>query len=576
MELEKRWVIQPTIPEDVEQNLREYPPLLRQLLYNRHIEDKQSAHDYLYSKGALYNPFRLKNMERAVTRIKTAIHNQEPIIVYGDYDVDGITATALLVQVLRKLGARVDKHIPNRFEEGYGLTLETLAELKERGAKLIITVDCGIRSPREVAAAVEMGMQVIISDHHAPHDLIPDAYAIINPKQPEDEYPEKNLAGVGVAYKIAEALSIRMREFKVDVRDWLDFVAIGTIADIVPLTGENRSMAKAGLELLRQGKRSGLNALAGAAKLDIHKVTARDIGFVIGPRLNAAGRLESAAKAYEILATDDLTYAGLLAQELDDQNRTRQEETQRIQQEAETQIEQDAEKEFLLFAVDPAYSLGIVGLAAAKLVEKYYRPAIVGGSQECLGQEEYNYAQNGGFIRASCRSIPEFHITRALDQCKDLFERHGGHEMAAGFTIRCDRLEELRRRMRDIARQELEPLDLRPTLFADKEIALDRNWGGVFDLLDSLEPYGMANPEALFASRNMEVMSCWQVGKDKSHLRLKLKSGNVTYDGIAFRQGYWFDKGIKKIDILYSFERNFYNDRETMQLNIRDIREAAT
>ena len=315
---------------------------------------------------------------------------------------------------------------------------------------------------------------------------------------------------------------------------------------------------RAGLKKIRFGQRQGLFSLAKVAGLDIQRISARDIGFGLGPRLNAAGRLESALAAFDLLVSADISVLGMLAQKLDDQNRDRQSMTQRMQVEAE-KLARASEKDSLLFAVDPGFNMGVVGLVAARLTDAYYRPAIVGSR----GEE---------FTRCSCRSIPEFNITHALDECAALLERHGGHAMAAGFTVRNDHLEELASSLHAIAQRELGEQDLRPTLRADMEIPLKDLKPNLLKELDMLEPTGLGNPEAVFVSRNLRVKYPKKIGKESQHLRMSVTDGHITYDAVAFRQGHWADQMPEKIDILYVFETNSYQGRESLQLNVRDIR----
>lgn len=564
MPLRKRWQVGERISPEAAAALSDYSPVLQQFLYNREIADADLARQYLTASGSLHDPFLLMDMEAAAERLLWAVDRGEPIAVYGDYDVDGVTATALMVQVLRALGAEVSGYIPNRFDEGYGLNVDALDGLAQSGVKLVLTVDCGIRSPLEADYARRLGMDLIISDHHEPHKELPATRAVICPKREGDAYPDKNLAGVGLAYKIAEALYSKRTwgAAGFDPAELLDLVAVGTVADVVPLVGENRSLVRAGLERLRQGRRHGLRSLAGAANLAIQAANARDIGFVLGPRLNAAGRLESALDSFDLLMAEDFTTAGLLAQKLDDQNRQRQELTRQMQETAEKLMNAEEEDGHLLFAAHSEFNMGVVGLVASRLTETYYRPAVVG-------------SVGGEFTRASCRSIPEFHITRALDQCSDLLERHGGHAMAAGFTVRTRRLPELIDRLRQIAMEELAERDLRPVLYADLEIPLRDLHPALLRDLDALEPTGLGNPGAFFVSRNLQVRNWRQVGSDGRHLRLTLSDGTITYDAIAFRQGYWAGQLPDRIDILYAFERNFYRDQVTLQLNVRDLKPAS-
>lgn len=561
MQVRKRWQIAPRIPPEIEKKLTQYPAALRQLLYNRGVFDVETAEQYLSANGSLFDPFELKDIRKAVERLLRAIQEGELIAVYGDYDVDGVTATALMVQTLRHLGAQACPYIPDRFEEGYGVNKGALSTLHEQGVKVVLTVDCGIRSPVEAEYARSLGIDLIICDHHEPQGQVPDAYAVVCPKQPGDRYPEKNLAGVGLAFKIAEAMLKVVSSTDLVAEDFLDLVAIGTVADVVPLTGENRSLVKAGLMRLRNTQRQGLVSLAAVSGLHLDKVNARDIGFAIAPRLNAAGRLESALAAYELLMTEDAQEAAKLAQQLDDQNRLRQEIMRQMHEQAED-LYQFTEPGHLLHAVYTDFrQVGVIGLVASRLTEQHYRPAVV-------------VTQEDEFTRGSCRSIPEFHITHALDECADLLVRHGGHSMAAGFTVRTENLSELFERLSVIAERELGGRDIRPVLRADMEMNFSDLHPRILNDIDAIEPTGLENPGALFVTRHVRVLRSKRVGSEQQHLRLTLSGDAVVFDAIAFRLGFWDGQLPDRIDILYSFERNHYMGRDSLQLNIRDLKPA--
>ena len=558
--MNKRWQIMPLITPEAEDSLQEYPPILRQILFNRGYATQEIANQYLEAKmppGT--DASNLLGVPEATERIQYAIKTQERIAVYGDYDADGVTATALLVSALSTMGADVIGYIPNRFDEGYGLNNEALDNLRSDGTRLVITVDCGIRSPQETKHAQDIGLDMIISDHHHPDNELPQAVAVINPKQPQDTYPEKELAGVGLAYKLISALMGNSS----DAESYLDLVALGTVADLAPLVGENRALVRKGLEVLRKPHRQGVMALIGVSGLKPNKIKASDIGFVLGPRLNAAGRLESALAALDLLTSSDVYQAAELAQQLDNQNRERQQITSQIQKQAEQLVLIDDPDALLLFAAHPDFNPGVVGLAASRLTELYYRPAIVAYRGEML-------------TRASCRSIKEFHITQALDQCADLLERHGGHAAAAGFTVKNENLPALINRLKVIANQELSQLDLRPTLTADVEIPLSELKPEILDYLEWLQPTGYGNPQAHFVSRNLKVTRSRTVGKDNNHLKFTVTDGRITYDAIAFRQGHWEGLLPSRIDLLYIFETNEYFDRISLQLNVRDIKPTGT
>jgi single-stranded-DNA-specific exonuclease len=563
----KNWKVAQRLSSEDARHLSTYSPILRQLLFNRGYRTAEQARQYLNAvapEGS--EPFNMLGLEPAVDRLWHAVQKGEKIAVYGDYDADGVTATALMVHALKLLDARVMGYIPNRFDEGYGLNREALRSLQENGVKLVVTVDCGIRSVEEARYAAELGMDLVISDHHHPGAKIPEALAVINPKQEGDTYPEKNLAGVGLAYKLIQGLFEKINHGDngsagMDASQYLDLVALGTVADLAPLVGENRALVRAGLKTMRLPQRQGLASLMGAAGIKPARINAGDISFVLGPRLNAAGRLDSALAALELLLSEDIHEAGRLAQQLDNQNRERQQIMHTIQERAEMlALERDPEA-LLLIAIDPEFNPGVVGLAASRLTEQYYRPTIV--------------AQRGeDYTRGSCRSIPEFHVTHALDRCADLLEHHGGHAAAAGFTVRNNKLGELIERMQAIAMEQLVDLDLRPTLHADLELPLSTLKPDILPDLDRLQPTGNGNAQAKFVSRGLKVVRSRPVGKDKSHLKLSVTDGRITYDAIAFRQGHWHDQMPIYIDLMYYFEVTEYNGRTYLQLNVRDLKPA--
>src|SRR5512134_1374997 len=550
----KRWVIAAPITPQADEALVKFPPILKQIVFNRGLATDAEARAFLKAEpNADTDPFQLTGMQATVDRICYALQHKEPIAIYGDYDVDGVTATALLVQALGALCANVRGYIPNRFDEGYGLNKDALDSLKADGVKLVITVDCGIRSPDEALHARTLGLDLIISDHHHPDgENLPPAFAVINPKQHGDPYPDKDLAGVGIAYKIVEALThVRPLTNGFQLPELLDLVALGTVADLAPLVGENRVLVRKGLRQIRETKRQGLFSLAGVANLKIDKCTAGNIGFMLGPRLNASGRLESALASFELLTTKDFMRAGQLAMQLDTQNRQRQALTRAMQEQAEAIAMADDPEAFLLFAAHEDFNPGVVGLAASRLTELYYRPAIVA-------------AKNAEETRGSCRSIPEFHITDALDLCKDLLVRHGGHAAAAGFTVRNENLPELVARLKEIAREKLADKDLRQTLSADMEVSLPEINFEVLKHLMFLEPTGYGNREAVFVSRNIKIKTARTVGSEGKHLKLTLEDEHRTYfDAIGFRLGHLKADLPQRVDILYHIEANEFNGRRT-------------
>jgi len=546
--LPKRWHIAIPIPAHIDQELAEFSPILRQLLFNRGIETVPVARAFVEARSPFpTDPFYMLDMDKAIERLHQALVNSEQIAIYGDYDADGVTATALLYEFLTLCGTKPIPYIPNRFDEGYGLNLEAIDSLAEQGVRLIITVDCGVRSVKEIQHARDLGIGMIITDHHLPGDEPLAADAIINPKQPGDLYPDKMLAGVGLAYKFVQAYLTRYPVDDVSADHWLDLVAIGTVADLAPLSGENRMLVSAGLKQIRSAQ----------------KTNAGNIGFTLGPRLNAAGRIDSALAAFELLTTQDYMKAGQLAQKLEVQNEHRQAMTQEIQAQAvEMAMGRDPAAP-IIFAARPEFNEGVVGLAASRIVETFYRPAVIGHKNET-------------YTVASCRSINEFNITAALDQCSDLLIRYGGHSAAAGFSVSNENWPILQERLLQIARDAFEGVELIPEIFIDREVLLEnleaKYVPGILDDLALLEPTGRGNPDALFCSRKLQVKTARTVGADGAHLKLVLRAGKREYEAIAFRQGYWLKDMPATVDIAYTFEINEYMGNRTLQLRVRDIK----
>ncbi len=564
----KRWVIAPLAPTDHLKRFPDIAPLVVQILYNRGITDPDEMAAFLQADRptSTADLFRMAGMNRTVDRIRRAIKANEPIAIYGDYDVDGVTATALLVQTLAAFGANVRPYIPRRADEGYGLNPEALQHLKDDGVRLVITVDCGVRSLSEVAFAKAIGVDLIVSDHHMPLEDLPDAYALINPKQPACPYPFKELAGVGLAFKIAQALLLvnaRTDNLPVPITedDLLDLVALGTVADLAPLLGENRLLVARGLRQLRRTKRPGLRELlnvSGSKTIDTST-----IGFALGPRLNAAGRLDHALNAYDLLMTPDTTTAERIARELDLRNRDRQTLTRDLFEKAREIVTAHTNGTALLFAADPSFNSGVVGLVASRLTEEFYRPSVV-------------IEQGPHESRGSCRSIPEFHITQALDECRELFVRHGGHAAAAGFTIETAKLDLLSQRLSAIAERELGGQELLPTLAVDAVLHLHKLKSDLFHALKQLEPHGYANSTPVFASRGVSIVELRTVGAEGAHLKMKVGDGGTIFDAIGFKFGPMAERLTRgdKLDIAYTFEENEWNGERKYQLNIKDIKYA--
>lgn len=553
-----RWFTHPSVPPSIRRELNRFSPVSQQLLFNRGINTQAGAEFFLEAHlpdEVKYT--QLVGLKEASLRLEKAIDGNEHVAIYGDFDVDGITSAAMLKSALTSLNGVISTYIPHRVDEGYGLNTDAIRELHKRGADLLLSVDCGIRAIDEVKMAKELGLDVIITDHHQPGDSLPEADVVINPNRSNDPYPNKDLAGVGVAYKLLESFCLHFPQIKPEY--YLDLVALGTIADLVPLTGENRYLTRQGISCLRRPQRQGVLALMGVAGLDPQTIQASDISYQLAPRLNAAGRLSSANFALELLLEEDVYRAGRIAQEIEILNTRRK----ALMHEAKTKAEAIAitEEEIppILFAFHTDFNQGIVGLTAGHLAEKYFRPAIVGKRYEEI-------------TTASCRSIDGFNIIHALDQHKDLFLNYGGHPSAAGFTIENENIPELKQRLTHFSQKALESIDLTPTLYADMEISLRDLSRDLLREIQGFNPMGVGNPQPSFITRNLIVKSCRRVGSQQNHLKLSVSDGTVTFDAIAFRLGHLYETLPPTIDILYTFEENIYRGRSSLQLNIKDIR----
>ncbi len=562
------WNIRPSAPEGYFARFSHLPRPIAQLLYNRGIRTLADADVFLSREIEVDNPFKLRGMVEAVQRLRLAIERGEGIIVHGDFDADGVTSTAVMVIGLHALGARVGHHIPHRVDEGYGLNGDAIRRMHEKGFSLIVTVDCGIRSHSEIELANELGMDVIVTDHHSVPDQLPPALAVVNPKQPGCEYPHKMLVGVGLAWKTIQALWRAERKTPLgklrkplNLNALLDLVAIGTVADVGALSGENRRLVWQGLQQLQHTEHPGLVALMKSAHVNQEQVNAESIGFFLGPRLNAAGRLDHANLAYELLRAHDGEKADNLAEQLEAKNRERQALTLEAMGRAEAQLTNP--EAALLMISDERCPEGIMGLVAGRLAERYFRPTII-------------VAQGRELSRASCRSIPGFDITRALDQVSHLLERHGGHAAAAGFTVRTENLHQLERALRGIAEEALgNRKDLVPKLEIDGNLPLHEIDEPLVDAIEQLAPFGEANRLPLWCARDVLVQGSRAVGNGGSHLQLTLlDQRNRAWHAIAFRQGSRQEGLPPRLDIAFSVKRSEWNGRKRLELHLEDFEPA--
>jgi len=561
----KRWEVGPEPDAGTFQTLKDFPKPIVRALFHRGVTSPETARAFFQTVPlAPADPFLMAGMDRAVDRILQAVHSRDPIVVYGDYDTDGVTATAMMMDFLQSIGAEVSAYIPNRFDEGYGLNCPALKGLAEQGARVVISVDCGARSMTEAELCREIKLDLIITDHHAPGTTEPDAYAFLDPKRKGCSYPDKNLAGVGVAFRLVQALAQRLPPSIPD--KYLDLVAIGTVADMVPLLGENRLLVRAGLEAINDLRgtplRPGVDQLLKVARVNRGMVDAHTIGFILGPRLNASGRLDTATDALQLLLATDPAEARERAAALDSQNRERQALTRATFQEAQKILLQSdgfdgAEPPWFLMAEKVGFNFGVIGLAASRLMDEYYRPSAV-------------VAIEGDLARGSVRSVPGFHITEALDSCSELLERFGGHAAAAGFTIRTDRLPELRQRLERLAGDSLSRNDPHPVLAVDSEVTLPELSWEFLDWIRKLEPCGQGNPSPVFFARGLSVAFKRTVGKENAHLKLTLSDGRSEFDAIAFGFGPMEKSLPIRVDAAFYLEENNYSGRQ-LQLRIVDL-----
>ena len=513
----RRWIL-PNAPDLVAPD--GIPPLVARILAARGIEVSAMA-DFIAAKAVENGPPML-DLDRAVERLRRALAARERIVVYGDYDVDGIAGSAILVRAFRQLGVVVQAYIPNRYEEGYGLNEQALRQLAADGARVIVSVDCGVTAVREAALARSLGVDLIITDHHHPPAELPDGYAVVNPRRSGDLSLDKELAGAGVALVLARRLLGELG-FALRRDELVQLVALATVADVVPLRAANRTLVRAGLEALNRAPITGVRALVERAGLKLGSVTSANIGYVLGPRLNAAGRISDAEEALRLLLTEDADEAKILAEHLELKNTERQELTRQVVKGARERAAERPEA-WATVVADPAWPAGIVGLGASRLVEDYGRPAVV-------------IAIDGEEGKGSCRSISAVHIAEALDECDDLLSKHGGHAMAAGFSIAREKIVEFTERLDEIVRRRLGGVRPVPSLRVDAEIEPEALTARLALELASLEPCGMGNPRPHLLLRNVKVFGIRQVGADSDHLRCKITVGRFTFDAMAFRRG---------------------------------------
>jgi single-stranded-DNA-specific exonuclease len=545
-------------------------PLLAQCLLNRGHSETTAIENFLSPRlKNLADPFLLPNMDKAVERLLHAHTQNESLVIFGDYDVDGVTSTALLTEVLRALGWRVEFYLPNRMDEGYGLSADGVENcLKKFPTTLLLAVDCGSTAVGTIQKLRERGIDVMVLDHHQVSSPAPNAVALVNPQLTQNPMLKiqnfMELCSAGLAFKLAHAILKRGREINLpgaaefDLRPLLDLVALGTIADLVPLIGENRILVSAGLRQLNETKRAGILALKKVAQTP-DKIGAYEVGFQLAPRLNAAGRLETAEESLHLLLARNLEEAMPLAQNLDLRNRERQKIEKSIVGEVIGVVRSkfDAQKDFVIVEGQLLWHIGVVGIVASRVLQEFYRPTVIIGGEN-------------GEMRGSGRSITGFDLAAALRECDDLLLRHGGHAMAAGLSITPDKIDSLRKKLNELARLKLKPEDLQPPLRLDAEVGLDEINFNLLAELEKLKPTGQGNPGVQFCARNLSHAKPLQrMGAQKQHVKLWVSDGEVTHEAVWWNGG---DKSLPvgKFDLAFAPQVNEFSGRRTVQVKVLD------
>ncbi len=564
--MDSKWVFfspyDPVTVEEMARRLRVPRPIAR-VLYNRGLVENEEVQRFLRpDTDHLHDPFLMKDMDKAVDRLIIALREREQIMIYGDYDVDGITSTATLYLFLKDLGGQVSFYIPDRATEGYGISPGGIQAAKSRGCTLIISVDCGITSVDEVELAKEHGIDIIVSDHHEPGEKLPDACAVVDAKRRDCGYPFKDLAGCGVAYKLSQGLLQKLELDSSYIEKYIDLVAIGSAADIVPLIGENRVFTKLGLDKLNKEGQDGIITLIETAGFRPGKIDVSQIIYGLAPRINAVGRLGQAAPAVELLVTRNHYRAMEIAKLLEEENRRRKQiDTMTLNEALEKmEVEFDPKKDSVIVLAGEGWHSGVIGIVASRIIEKYYRPTVMISIENGIG-------------KGSARSIPNFDLHSALKACADLFIQFGGHKYAAGLSIDAANIPEFKKRFNSIAKTMLTDNDLVRKINIDDEIELDVINRDFVKLLNLLAPFGPRNTSPMFVSRNVAIMGEPKI-VGNNHLKFRVGQNSTVIDAIAFNRGSEIGKlrDNRYIDIVYNITENTWMDRTSLQLRIKDIR----
>lgn len=566
--MKKRWIFLQPNPQNVATLTQELhiSECVATLLVNRGISEKYEAHRFIAGElKDIPSPFLMKDMKKAVHRLIRAIHHRESIFIYGDYDVDGVTATSCLVNFFSELGVRVGYHIPHRLKEGYGLHVKALEEIKEKGGQVVITADCGISNAKEAEAASQLGIDLIITDHHIIPPELPEAHAVLNPLRKGSDYPDLYLSGVGVVFQLLLALRFQLREegffegrSEPNLKNYLDLVALGTIADLVPLKGVNHILVKEGLKVLTEKKRIGIRALCEVANIRKEAIGTYEVGFQLAPRLNAGGRISSADTGVKLLTTSDYMAALEGAKILQEENEKRRFLQQEVLNQACQKVEVHRYHEHSAIVLSsPHWHAGVIGIVASKLVEKYYRPTFMISEGAAAG-------------KGSARSIEAIHLLEALRECGELFDHFGGHKAAAGFTVPNERIPQLREMLNQIIQRKLTPDDLIPKIKIDMRIHFDNVDKNFLTDISQLAPFGMGNPEPVFSAENFKIKSSSVVGE--KHLRMWLEGDQSQVSAIGFQMALWKPEVAKIRSIAYVPEVNEWKGEKSLQLRLKDLK----
>lgn len=535
--------------------------VIGKIIVNRHVVNDEDVRIFITpTRDDFHDPFLFKGMDIAVERIIKAINNKEKILIYGDYDVDGITSTTVLKKYLMDRGISVDTYIPNRLHEGYGLNKNAIDTIKERNIDLIITVDCGISAIEEVDHAVSLGMDVIVTDHHEVGEKLPNALAVIDAKRKDNTYPFRSLAGVGVVFKLIQALSIKLEIKPEEYLKYLDLVCVGTISDIVPLEGENRTIAKLGLMLIKVTRNLGLRELIKSS--GYKEIDSNTISFGVAPRINACGRMGHEEEALKLFLAEDLESATKITKELNEYNTLRQSTEKAIYEEAVQEIDRNHldEKNSIVLG-GKGWHHGVIGIVSSKVTDKYYKPSILLSFEDDIA-------------KGSGRSVPGFDLYEGLTKCEDLLEKYGGHSMAVGLTLKKENLEKFKERFEQIAKEK-NIKELVPIIYIDDELKLKDINMELVKSLSVLEPFGEANKVPLFLIRNLKIDSIRALSEGR-HLKLTLRDENFVINAIGFELGFLAEEYRigDRIDVVGTLEINSFNGFSSIQINMKDIRKS--